>query len=80
MPLTVLMRSRKSWRSRRSHEAIENMGVFAHHKMRQELHDLAGRGQFVVRGQRDERLVADAVDLHRDLGRQRIRSICRAGK
>ena len=72
MPLTVWISRRKRSAFGGGHEAIKNVRILADHKMRQELDRLAGRGQLVEGGKGDQGLVADAVDLHRDLGGKRF--------
>ena len=46
--------------------------VLADNQLREQFHRLARRRQLVERRQRNERLVADAVDVHDDLRGQRL--------
>jgi hypothetical protein len=55
---------------RRRHEAIQHMRILADDQVREQPHLATGGGQLVERGQRNQHLVADAVDLHDHQGRQ----------
>ncbi len=61
-------------------EAVEDLGVFAHHEVRQQRNPLAGMRQVVERAHRHIDLVTDAVAVHHHLRRiafgQRCRSVC----
>ena len=57
---------------RRRHEAVEHMRVLAHRQMREQFHRATRRRQFIVGGKRYEHFVADAMNRHGDLGRQRF--------
>ncbi len=48
------------------------MGVLAHRQVREELHLLADGWELVERGERNERFVADALDIHRYLRGERV--------
>ncbi len=54
------------------HEAIEDVGVFAHLQMRQNPDRLAIGREFVKTRQGDEHLVADAMNIDNDLRRERL--------
>jgi len=54
------------------HETIQHVGIFAHGEVREQMHVVPGRRQFVERGKRDERFVAHAMDLDGDLRGQGI--------
>jgi hypothetical protein len=44
------------------------MGILPHGEVRKDFYFLARRRKFVVRGKRDKNFVANAVDIHDDLG------------
>src|SRR4051812_36575038 len=54
----------------RGHETVENLGVFADVKMSEDMDRLAGGGEFVVAGKRDENFVANAPYVDDRLGRK----------
>ena len=56
----------------RGHEAVKHVRVFANGQVREQLHVVAGRGQFVKGGERDQHFIADAVDIHSHLRGQRF--------
>src|SRR5438093_2297847 len=52
---------------RHGHESIKDVGILAHDQVREQLHLLARLGELFIRGQRNERFVADAIDVDDDL-------------